>query len=309
MLYATVALVLLAIALLVLIIYLIALKRDIRSMTAQLGYMQRTPTNATLTTSSFDRELSSLALAANELLERHKADALHYRQADATLRQELTNISHDLRTPLTSASGYLQLMESAETSEAKRAEYAAIVQAKLAALSALLDQLFEFTQTIEGNKLQLDRVNVSNSARDVLAAFYDDFVQSGFDVRIEIPEAPLFAVADADALRRVFSNLTQNALKHGTGSFEVDLEGTEDAERLDERGGVRVTFRNTVENVGLLDIAHIFDRFYTSDASRTQRSTGLGLAIAKSLVEDMGGTVEASIEGDRLSIAVELAGA
>jgi signal transduction histidine kinase len=271
--------------------------------------MQRTPTNALLTTSTLNRELSSLTLAANELLEQHKADTLHYQQADALLKQALTNISHDLRTPLTSATGYLQLMESAETSEDKRAEYAAVVQAKLVALADLLDQLFAFTQTIEGNTLQLDRVNVSTLARAVLAGFYDDFARLGFAVRVEIPEVPLFAIANADALRRAFSNLAQNALIHGTRSFTVELKSIRDTQSPGDKARVRITFCNTVENIERLEVANVFDRFYTSDASRTQKSTGLGLAITKSLVEAMGGTVAASIEGDRLSITVELAGA
>lgn len=290
------AVVVLAAGLLVCAARLFLLKQDLKRMHAQLLDLQSAETNAHITTATRDADMCALAAAFNVLLARHKAQTLEYRGAQAGMKQALTNISHDLRTPLTSALGYMQLMEAPQTNADQRREYAAIIQARIKALSSLTDHLFEFTRILERPDLKTEKMNVCNTLRDVLAGYYDDFTQRGFEVRLDIPEAPLYVIAQEEAVKRVFQNLIQNALVHGTQSFAVEIHGT----------AREIVFRNRVENSSGIDLEHIFDRFYTFDAARTHKHTGLGLAIVKNLVEAMGAQISAQLDEQTLSFTITL---
>ncbi len=276
--------------------YLFTVKKDLKSFKSQLSDIHNDDTNARLTTATFDKDISTLAIIINDMLERQKAEILRCRNAELKMKHAVTNISHDLRTPLTSAMGYLQLMESKAAGEAKHKEYSEIVKAKLKMLVILIERLFEFSQILERKNLKLEKINVCNVLRDVLAGFYEDFVQKGFDVRLEIPEIPLYIYTDEEAVRRIFQNLAQNALTHGSRYFMASL----DSETKE------IEFANHVEDIKAIETEYIFDRFYTLDASRTNKNTGLGLAIVKGLVEGMGGSVSAGIKDDFLSIKLHL---
>ena len=290
------AVVTLAAVLLVCAARLFLIKQDLKRMCVQQQAMQNTDTNAQFTTATHDADVCALADGLNTMLIRHKAQTMEHRSAEANMRQALTNISHDLRTPLTSALGYLQLMEAAGISDEKRGEYAAIVQAKLKMLSALTEHLFAYSRIFERQNLRLEKVNICNVLRDVLAGFYDDFVQKGFDVQLSIPETPVYILGEEEAFRRIFQNLIQNALVHGSRKFTI---------ALNEKAG-EIVFSNCAEGIPAMDVSHIFDRFYTFDAARTKKHTGLGLAIVKALVEAMGLGVSASAEGDVLYIRISL---
>lgn len=289
--------IILAAALIILAGYLFSVKRNLGNLSNQLSDLQNTDTNARLTTLTFNKDICNLAMAINHVLAKQKAEILECRNSELKMKQAITNISHDLRTPLTSAMGYLQLMESRAAGEIKHKEYSEIVKTKLKMLTLLIDRLFEFSQVMERQNFRLDKINICNVLRDVLAGFYEDFARKGFDVRLEIPETPIYLYADEEASRRVFQNLAQNALVHGSGYFMV---------RLDSRTK-EIEFANHVEDTKTIETEHIFDRFYTFDASRTSKSTGLGLAIVKVLVEGMGGRVSAGIKGDLLSVRLYLA--
>jgi signal transduction histidine kinase len=228
------------------------------------------------------------------MFEEHRHATLEHRGSEAAMQQALTNISHDLRTPLTSARGYLQLVEDAETDEAQRVEYLRIVGDRLDALTSLIDQLFEFTRIIEGRALAPERVDITAILRDVLAVRYEEFEQASLAVEVSLPETPVWVVVDGGALRRMFENLVVNAITHGTGRLTVRL----DADTLE------VVFANQVppEDIPTLDVEHLFDRFYTADISRSNQSTGLGLAIVKALAERMDVRVAAALKGDLLEI-------
>lgn len=286
--------IILAVALAAAIAFGVGMWRDVGSITAQLAFIRRNATEAHLTTRTFFRRITALETALNEMFEEHRHATLEHRGSEAAMQQALTNISHDLRTPLTSARGYLQLVEDAETDEAQRVEYLRIVGDRLDALTSLIDQLFEFTRIIEGRALAPERVDITAVLRDVLAVRYEEFEQAGLAVEVSLPEMPVWAVVDGGALRRMFENLVVNAIMHGTGRLTVRL----DADTLE------VVFANQVppEDIPTLDMEHLFDRFYTADISRSNQSTGLGLAIVKALAERMDVRVAAALKGDLLEI-------
>lgn len=283
-------------AVIALALYLFLLKKDIRSIKEQLDIIQNTETNALLTTGTFDKDIIKLNDTINSLLKKRKSESLKLKKAEANMKQTITNISHDLRTPITSALGYIQLMDSGDISEDKRKEYLNIIEKKLKVLSAHAGQLFELSRILEGKSINPQKINVCNVLRDILAGFYDSFMQNGFEVKIEIPDVPIDIIADEEAVRRIFQNLSQNALVHGINRFQV---------KVDEAAN-QIIFSNQVKQEEHIDIDNLFERFYIGDLSRTSKSTGLGLAIAKTLTEEMGFTLSAEIREDVISFCVRL---
>jgi signal transduction histidine kinase len=274
---------------------LIFLKREIRQMNLSLKAIVEIDTNAQLTVATLDRHVAAFAETINTMLERNRRDHFEKLRTETELKRAITNISHDLRTPLTSARGYLQMLESSELDAETRNRYLAIIQERLDALSVLMNSLFEFARVIEGNLVfDVQKVNVCNAVYDALSASYEELERKGFTVDIDLPETPVVWFCDTDALRRILHNLIQNACIHGKEYLRVRL----DRDRLE--------IANKADGIGELDTERLFDRFYTADASRSNKRTGLGLAIVRGLAEQMGGRVSAQAEDDMLAIRVAL---
>jgi signal transduction histidine kinase len=294
-----VLIIILAAALVVAIVFGVGMWRDVKSITAQLAFARHNASDIQLTTRTFFWRITKLETALNEVFEDHRLASLENRRAEAAMQQALTNISHDLCTPLTSARGYLQLAEEAGTDAAQRAEYLRVVSERLDALTSLIDQLFEFTRIIEGRALTFEQVDVTAILRNILASHYDEFEQAGLAVEVSFPDTPVWVIVDAEALRRMVENLIANAIAHGTGQLTVRL----DVDRLEAGFANRVPW----EDMPTFDVEHLFDRFYTADASRSNQSTGLGLAIVKALAERMDVRVSATLEGNLLEIRLAFA--
>jgi len=270
------------------------LKKDVRGIKASLQKIKSIDTNMRLTTSTFDTDVASLANALNEILDQQKVILVENERMNREFRQGITNISHDLRTPLTSASGYIGLIKSDKVAETKKLEYLNIVESRLKSLANLMSELFDYMQMVEGKvEFELEAVDICHLVREEVVSFYDALVQGSFKVAVDIPEQPLQLITNRAQLQRVIQNLIGNVLKHGVEYFSVNVSTT----------GV-MTFTNKVAAVEGFDVERIFDRFYTADTSRHRQKTGLGLAITKLLVEKMGGEIRAELDGDMLSIAV-----
>lgn len=291
-----VAMLLLTVVLLVIAAYIILLKRDIRSVSRKLDEIMQSTTNSKVTVQTYDSDVSDLANQINSLLEQQKQTQVTAQKMSRELKQAITNVSHDLKTPLTSALGYLQMAKSNKTLPKKKAEYLTIVEMRLESLSFLLEELFEFSKIYEGKiEFHPDRVNASNLLREVLSLYYEDFTSKNVTPVLHFTRDPVYVMADVNMLKRIFQNLIQNALVHGTDYFGVAVEQ-----------GARLTFVNSVENTENLDASRLFERFYTADLSRNSNTTGLGLAICKELVERQGGEINARIEGNKLVISIDI---
>ena len=286
---------LLAIGFAILFIKLVLMKRDIRQLGMKLSDIAHIDTNARLLTNTFDKSISGLIQSINAMLKKNRRDHFEARRTEAELKRAITNISHDLRTPLTAARGYLQMLESADPDAETRARYIAIIRGRLDSLSVLMSNLFEFARIIEGNTtFDLQEINIGNALRDALSEAYRELEYKGFTVDADIPDAPVICRCDPDALQRVLQNLLKNVCVHGKQYLRVRLTDN------------RIEIANKAEGLDQIDVSHMFERFYTSDASRNNQNTGLGLAIAKELTERMGGKLTADRDKDMLVMGITL---
>lgn len=262
--------------------------RALRSAAEQLKELERTGSSARLRLAVPNRAAEELLQEVNALLEARRTDQAAWREQEKSLRRQISNVSHDLRTPLTSILGYLQLLEDPTLPEEERREYLTIIENRSKALQSLITSFYELSR-LEGGEYPLEQVpvNLHASLSGLLAAFYNDFMDKGFDMTVELEEGLPPVLADEGAVLRVFTNLIRNALDHGQGRMEVRLY----------REGEQVVslFRNETADLTAEDVPHVFDRFFTSDKMRTGRNTGLGLAIVKALAERMGCCVTAEL--------------
>ena len=238
---------------------------------------------------------SNMKTQARVLAEREKM--LMEAEKEKMRANLLRAISHDLRTPLTSILGYLQLLEDPGLTEGERREYLAVIAGRARTLQSLITSFYDLSR-LEGGEylLQREKVDLYASLSGLLAAFYNDFTDRGFDMEVELAEGLPQVWADAGAVLRIFTNLIRNALEHGEGRMEI---------RLYQEGGQVVSrFSNETHALTAEDVPHVFDRFFTSDKMRTGRNTGLGLAIVKALAGQMDCRAEAALEGDMFAITL-----
>lgn len=269
---------------------LYVLERDIRSCARQLRSGRPRVSMAAPNAAA-----EELLTAINTLLDLREQEEGDYRRQERAIRQQIANISHDLRTPLTSILGYLQLLEGEGLTAEERREYLAIVQGRAKALQSMIVSFYDLSR-LEGGEYPLsrERVDLYHVLSELVAEFYNDF--EGFDMTVELREGLPSVTADPAGVLRVFTNLIRNAMEHGRSRMSILLyqEGDE----------VVSVFANDAPGLTPEDVEHVFDRFFTADKMRTGQSTGLGLAIVKALVERMGHTVSAELEGDLFRVVV-----
>ncbi len=272
------------------------LRRAARRMREQMA--GETTTRLALPCPSVGAE--ELLVCLNELLELRQEERAVYRRKEQELRQQIANVSHDLRTPLTSILGYLQLLEGEGLPPEKKAEYLTVIEGRARTLQTFIAAFYDLSR-IEGGELPLERerVDLGRALSDQLAVSYEQIEESGLIMEVDVaPELPP-VWADSGAVTRIFSNLLTNALRHGTDTLSVKL--------YREGGWVVSAFSNRAEGLTAEDAAHVFERFYTADKMRTGQSTGLGLAIVKALAERMGHTARARWEDGVFTIEVRWA--
>ena len=251
-----------------------------------------TDTNTLIDISSRDTAMRRLAETVNGQLRLLRAQRHRYDHGDAELKTAVTNISHDLRTPLTAISGYLELLEKEEMSE-KAKKYIEILKNRTEVLEGLTEELFNYSVTAAtGSELLFEPLSVNAVLEESIAAFYTALKDRGIEPDISMPESNVQRRLDRAALYRVFGNILSNAVKYSAGDLKITLT---------EEGSVR--FENTAPALDKLQLEKLFDRFYTVESAR--KSTGLGLSIARLLTERMGGQIKASLEEGRLCITVQ----
>ncbi|MDE5777880.1 MAG: HAMP domain-containing histidine kinase [Lachnospiraceae bacterium] len=252
-----------------------------------------TVTNTLIDISTGDKYMRSLANAMNIQLRKLRAQQHRFTQGDTELKNAVTNISHDLRTPLTAICGYLDLLEQEDKSEAVK-RYLEIIRNRTEILTQLTEELFRYSVIVssEGNAVK-EPVAIGSILEESIAAFYTALNERGIVPEIQMPQGKVIRTLDRSALARVFSNLLNNAIKYSDGDLDITLSETGE-----------ITFTNTASGLNEVQIGKLFDRFYTVEAAR--KSTGLGLAIARTLIEQMNGTISAKYENSRLSICIVL---
>lgn len=274
------------------------LRRDIDNITNQLHEINNTSTSSKILNPTCNKQLGNLVLEINKSLEEKQRTEVEYKRMDMELRQAISNVSHDLRTPLTSIMGYIQLMDDNELSIEDRKQYIEIVKNRTKSLQNLISSFYELSRLQSKEyKFDLKSLNLSNIICDLLASFYYDFLNKGIEPFVEIDENVSLVIADENAVRRIFSNLIQNALRYGNTNVSVSVKQDENH--------VITTFSNDAKNLKEEDVSHLFERFFTSDRTRRGENTGLGLAITKELVEQMGHDINLEFHNSNLSIIIK----
>ena len=238
-----------------------------------------------------------LLAEVNRLLALRMEDRAEGRAREKELRRQISNVSHDLRTPLTSILGYLQLLEDDTLSPEDRKTYLGVVGSRAQALQRLITSFYDLSR-LEGGEfpLEKERVDLRGVLAELLASFYQDFTDAGFDMRVDLDEHVPAVCADPGGALRVMTNLLRNALDHGQSPMTIRLYA--EGERVVSH------FTNAAPDLGPEDARHVFDRFFTSDKMRTGRNTGLGLAIVKTLAEQMEVEVRTELADGNFTIAL-----
>ena len=250
-----------------------------------------TDTNTLIDISGRDRYMCHLADVVNVQLRRLRVQRNRFRRGDAELKNAVTNISHDLRTPLTAICGYLDLLEKEEKSE-NAERYIGIIRNRSEMLIRLTEELFRYSVILAGeNHTPWEPVDLNRALEESVAAFYTALSERNINPRIRMPEEKVIRILDGSALSRIFSNLLQNAVKYSGGDLEITLSGTGE-----------IVFANTAPGLDEIQLGRLFDRFFTVESAR--KSTGLGLAIARDLAARMGGSISAEYGEDRLRICI-----
>lgn len=252
----------------------------------------REDTNTLIDISSRDKYMRQLAAEVNRELKRLRRERLRYQQGDLELKAAVTNISHDLRTPLTAICGYIELLEREEKSD-RAGEYVGIIKGRAELLRQLTEELFRYCVVLsDPGGLSLEPVDMGAVLEQSLASFYTVLTGKGIAPKISMPPGQVVRRLDRAALSRVFSNLLSNAAKYSDGDLRVEL--TSDG---------RVRFSNKCRALSGVEVEKLFDRFYTVEAAR--KSTGLGLSIARALAERMGGELIAGYTGGSLVMTAD----
>lgn len=267
------------------------LRHGMKALGRNLVERRGQDTNTLLSLPCRDRELRRLASALNQELRALRQERLRYQQGDKELKEAVVNISHDLRTPLTAISGYLQLLHGQDLPPDTR-RYLEQIDGRAQAMKRLTEELFRYSVVVSEETLAREPVDLRRAVEEALLSFYGALEGRGIEPQVRLPEEKVERLLDPAALSRVLGNILTNALKYSAGDLEVTLE---------ESG--RLTFSNAAPGLDPVAAGRLFDRFYTVEAARN--STGLGLSIAKELTQRMGGSIGAALHSGTLTVWVE----
>ena len=281
----------LIIVIIFLLIKIALMRKSMGEIASSLDNILDGDTNAVITVSSVDGSVRKLAARLNKQLRGLRARRIRYENGDRELKEAVTNISHDLRTPLTSISGYLELLSQEEKSETVE-KYLDIIDNRTQTLNELTEELFRYAVILAQDEITLEMLDIKAVLEESILSFYGAMNEAGIVPELSITKNSVIRQSNLAALSRIFGNIIGNALKYSDGDLSVEL--SDDGQ---------VTFKNHAHNLDKLRVEKLFDRFYT--VQEAHGSTGLGLSIARSLVEQLGGSIGAEYEDGVLRIEVK----
>ena len=269
------------------------MKKSVKEMNDNLKEILKSDTNNLITISTSDKEIKNLAQDLNENLKNLREQRLQYENGNQELKKIITNISHDMRTPLTAIKGYIDLLKEANIEE-KQQEYLSIIERKTGDLVLLTEQLFEFSKIMDTEiKIEKENCCINGMLEDALTNYYTIFKEKNIIPDINLCEEKVYRIVDKNAINRVLDNILSNISKYSSGDLKVILE----------KNG-KIIFSNKAETLDATTVQKIFNRYFTVENAK--KSTGIGLAIAKQLVELNGGSITAQYENGYLIIEIIL---
>ncbi|MGL4453882.1 MAG: sensor histidine kinase [Sarcina sp.] len=263
-------------------LYIYNLNKSIKKISKSIEENKREYINIRIDSSNHN--LENLVAKVNDLYDESQNVRSESKRIEEEIRKSIANMSHDLRTPLTSVMGYIQLLEDSTLSEDEKEEYLNVIKRRTESLQSLVTSFFDLSRlNSDEYKFIYQKVDIKNVLCDTIATYYNDFISKGIEPVIEIDEEVKEIITDETAIKRVFSNLVGNMIKHGDADFKIEMK--------QENDKIITRFSNKAKSVEEEKIEKLFDRFYTMDSSRNDRNTGLGLSIAKTFVEKLGNEI------------------
>lgn len=285
---------LLGIAVVFLSLRVYLLKQEIKRAASQLEEASLKKINVRFQ----DSDMEHLAEKINEQIDAALQAKSKKQRTENEWKQAIADMSHDIRTPLTSISGFIQFLDDEGLPASKRREYTATIKKSAARLKNLLDEFFELSLAESPDyPLQVEPVRLNQAVLEVLVSSYEEFKQRGIEPRVALPDEEIVISADLSAVKRVTENLLANAVKHAKGEVAIQL--------IEREETVRLIIRNEAGQLADSEIPLLFNRFYKLDKTRMDKGAGLGLSIAKSHMERMGGSLKAELRNGELWMVCE----
>lgn len=276
-----------------LVLKITGMKKSIREIEESFTNILKSDTNSLTTISSGDKDLKKLGKVINENLKTLRKLEIEYEQGNQELKRSITNISHDLRTPLTAIRGYLDLIDYQNLTK-KQKDYLKYIDIKVKDLISLTEQLFDFSKGIDQNKdIVKEEVNMNQVLEEVICSFYELFKKNKIEPKIHITDKQIVKKINKEMLKRILENILSNAIKYSEEDFTI---------RLKDNGVLEFFNKTTV--LDKISAEKIFDRYYTVENAK--KSVGIGLSIAKQLVELNNGKINSSYEKGFFKIIIVL---
>lgn len=267
---------------------IVSMRRAADEIGAAFSARLHEDTNVGIDVSIADSRMRRLAAEIDKQLKHLRRRHIRFTQGDRELKDAVTNVAHDLRTPLTAICGYMELLKREDVSENVH-KYLQIITNRIDALKQLTEELFRYSVIVSTADDSRETVRMNRALEECIATHYSALTKGGIKPEVSIPEVPIERPLNKAAFSRILDNMMSNALKYSDGDLYVTLFPD----------GV-ITFRNHAKYLDEISVGRLFDRFYTVENG--QDGTGLGLSIAKILTEQMGGTIQAYKEGDFFTI-------
>lgn len=273
--------------------HLLFIKKELKNILNQLKNYNIRKTEKKIDITLLDKDIEKMTIEINNLIDLHALSNIEKKSAERELKQAIANISHDLRTPLTSILGYIQLIEKPEVTDEERKEYLAIAKDRAKRLQILLNDFFELS-VIESvdHSLKLGKLGLNSIVEEIVINLYDKFNEQQIVPSIKIPQEQMNIIGDESAIKRVIENLVINAIRYSDGNVSITLERNNTK--------INLTISNDVKDITEKDVELFFNRFYTADQTRSGKGTGLGLSIAKALMDKMNGKLSAELKDEYL---------
>lgn len=287
----------LAALLLAAVVKIVLYKRNLRALSREFKMLILEEGNGELHLGSPSSDIEKFLEVFHSYMEKTRENQLSVKKKEQELKDEIANISHDLRTPLTSMKGYLRLLEDKDITEEERKNYLAVIERKTEQLQYLVEQLYEYTNLRDKvEALCLEKTELYGFFCNQILNYYHDFETKG--IQVQLPkEQQCEVLADKQSLERIFANMIGNALKYGKDYWKIEIENTNST--------VKMIFQNPANGLTEEEVSHLFERFFMQEQSRTVGGSGLGLTIAKMLMESMGGGMTAKLETEELRFELQ----
>lgn len=289
--------IILIIVIIILLTYLFLYHNEIKHISKEIDIIKDLNSNTLIHLKYNLKIINNLIYKINNLLTESKNIKIDYGNKNKSLMKMMTNISHDLRTPLTSALGYIDIILKSDLSEEEKKRDLITIEKRLRRLEELISSFFEFSKIISINKRPtLEKINLTSVLEESVIAFYDDYKKNNREILLDCNQRKIIINSNKMLLTRIFENLIGNAYKHSNSDLSIKVEIA---------NKVKIIFSNELLDDDV-DVDKIFDEFYTVDISRTKEGTGLGLAIAKEFTRQLNGKIYAEKRKGQLKIIIEL---